>query len=202
MRSHSDSRLVRLLCRTYDVLLSGYPSDFRQHYADEMRVAFRDQLRDVMQAGTWALVPFLLHTSVDWLTTVIQERTDMRPQQIARVVAALQLVMIAPAALFMMAVVVRYVPLLHDGAQRIVMSYAGKVWTLWLLLLALPLCVLCIGGMSLLRDWSHDTELPNTANQSAVVRLHDKPSALGLVGALTFAAAGILTTVVLHMLAS
>lgn len=184
------------------MLLSLYPSEFRQKYGNEMRLAFRDQLRDAVHDGECVLMPFLLRTSVDWLVTLIQEGTDMHPRQITRLIAALQLLLIAPAALFMTAVVVRYVPSLHDGAQRIVMSYAGKVWTLWLLLLALPLCVLVTGCMTLLRDWSHDTDFPNTGRQPVLARLHDKPSALRFVGALTFAAAGILATVVLHMLAS
>lgn len=192
----------RLLCRVYDVLLSLYPSEFRQQYGNEMRLAFRDQVRDAMHDRKRALVPFLLRTTVDWLATIIQERTDMPPQQITRAIAALQLLLIAPAALFITAVVVRYIPPLHDGAQRIVMLYAGKVWTLWLLLLALPLCVLVTGSMTLLRDWSHDPECPNMAQQPVLALLHDKPSALRYVGALTFAAAGIVATVVLHMLAS
>jgi hypothetical protein len=65
----------------------------------------------------------------------------MPAHRISRVVAAMQLVLIFPAALFMTAVVLRNVETLHDRAQRIVMLYAGRVWTLWVLLLALPLCV-------------------------------------------------------------
>jgi hypothetical protein len=125
----------------------------------------------------------------------------MRAQQATRAIAALQLVLIFPAALFLTAVVVRYVPPLHDGAQRIVMLYAGKMWTLWVLLLTLPLCVLVTGCATLLRSWNGDVELPNAARQSLIVSL-GQPSATLFVAATTLAAAGILATVILHMLAN
>lgn len=123
----------------------------------------------------------------------------MRAQQITRLIAAFQLVLIFPAALFMAAVVIRYVPPLYDGAQRIVMLYAGKVWTLWVLLLTLPLCVLVTGCVTLLRDWNREVELPNAAHRS-VVALR-QPSMLFVV-AMTLLAAGILLIVILHMLAN
>jgi hypothetical protein len=72
--SNPDSPLARLLCRSYDVLLLAYPSEFRRQYGNEIRVAFRDQVRDAIQDGAWALVPFLLRTSVDWLHSVVRER--------------------------------------------------------------------------------------------------------------------------------
>jgi hypothetical protein len=125
----------------------------------------------------------------------------MRAQQPTRAIAVLQLVLIFPAALFLTAVVVRYVPPLHDGAQRIVMLYAGKMWTLWVLLLTLPLCVLVTGCATLLRSWNREVELPNAARQSLIVAL-GQPSATLFVAATTLAAAGILATVILHMLAN
>ena len=65
---------------------------------------------------------------------------------LTRVVAAMQLALIFPAALFMTSVLVgagdapQY-DLAHI-AQRIVMWYSARMWTLWLLLLALPFAVL------------------------------------------------------------
>src|SRR5579864_6850130 len=108
----------------------------------------------------------------------------MRAQQATRAIAALQLVLIFPAALFLTAVVVRYVPPLHDGAQGIVMLYAGKMWTLWVLLVTLPLCVLVTGCAALLRSWNRDVELPNGARQSLIVA-SGQPSATLLVAATT-----------------
>jgi hypothetical protein len=121
-----------------------------------------------------------------------------------RVIAALELVLIFPAALFMNAIVVRNLgPLQYkpaQTAQRIVIWYSVQMWTLWVLLLALPFAVLVTGCAALLRFSNRDAELPNSARQSlAVVCAH--PAAL-FVAATTLTAAGILVIVVLHMLAN
>jgi len=121
-----------------------------------------------------------------------------------RALAALQLALLSPAALFMTALVVRNLGPLQDepahSAQRIVMLYAGRVWTLWVLLLALPFAVLVTGCATLLRGWNGDAEPSNTARQSLAVT--HAPSARLLVAATTLTAAGILAIVVLHMLAN
>jgi hypothetical protein len=130
----------------------------------------------------------------------ISETNDMRARQITRVVGALQLVLIFPAALFMTAVVVRNVEPLQERAQGIVMLYAGRVWTLWVLLLALPLCVLFTGCATLLHGWNRDVELPNTVRPSLLA--FRPPSATLFVAATTLAAAGIFAIVILHMLAN
>ncbi len=121
-----------------------------------------------------------------------------------RIIAAIQLVLIFPAALFMTALVVRSVqPLQYEpahSAQQLVMWYAGRMWTLWVLLLALPLAVLVTGCATLLRNWNRDTALMQTVRQSlAEIRAH---VATLFVAATTLAAAGILAIVVLHMLAN
>jgi hypothetical protein len=121
-----------------------------------------------------------------------------------RAIAALELILIFPAALFMTALVVRNVrPLQYEPAhtaQRIVMWYAGHTWTLWVLLVALPFAALVIGCAALLRDWNRDIEVPNIARQSlAAIRTH--PATL-FVAAMTLTAAGILVIVGLHMLAN
>jgi hypothetical protein len=85
-------------------------------------------------------------------------------------------------------------------AQRIVMWYSGHMWTLWVLLLALPFAGLVTGCATLLREWNRDLELPNTPRQSlAVLRTHPAPL---FVAATTLTAAAILVIVVLHMLAN
>ena len=121
-----------------------------------------------------------------------------------RTIAAIELALIFPAALFMTALVVRNLqPLQYEpahAAQQLVMWCAGRIWTLWLLLLALPLTVLVTGCATLLHRWTRDMELRQTARQSfAATRAH---LATLLVAATTLTAGGILAIVVLHMLAN
>jgi hypothetical protein len=121
-----------------------------------------------------------------------------------RVVAATQLALILPAALFLTAVLVAAgeAPQ-HDlarVAQRIVMWYSARMWTLWLLLLALPLAVLATGCATLVRGWNPDVELPRGERQS--LAMIPAPLATLLVAGTTLTSAGILAIVVLHMLAN
>jgi len=120
------------------------------------------------------------------------------------VIAGLELALLSPAMLFMGALVVRNLEPLAYGpartAQQIVMWYAGKVWTLWVLLVALPLAVLVTGSATLLRGWSQDGELASSAQPSLAV-MRARPATL-VVAVTTLAAAGILAIVVLHMLAN
>src|SRR5262249_54913935 len=105
-----------------------------------------------------------------------------------RIIAVTELALISPAALFMSALVVRSLqPLKPDpahGAQQLVMWYAGRMWPLWVLLLALPLTVLLTGCLAL---------SGYRKREAAIVgpRL-----AMSLVAANTFAAAVILVIVV------
>ncbi|HUK29583.1 MAG TPA: hypothetical protein VLV89_00615 [Candidatus Acidoferrum sp.] len=122
----------------------------------------------------------------------------------ARLIAALGLTLIFPAALFMAALVVRNFNSLPfnsaEFAQRIVMSYAGKVWTLWVLLIAMPFAAFITGTAALLGDWGGDVELRNAARQSfSVIRAH--PARL-IVAITTVMAAGILAIVAVHLLAN
>jgi hypothetical protein len=121
-----------------------------------------------------------------------------------RIIAIFELLLISPAALFMTALIVRNLPPLQydpaHTAQRIVMWYAGRMWTLWVLLLALPFTVLVTGGTLLLRGRIRDLAPPNTPWRSlAMLRAH--PASL-FVAATTLTAASILVIVVLHMLAN
>src|SRR6266852_1209447 len=120
-----------------------------------------------------------------------------------RIVAFLDVLLLSPAALFMAALVLRNLPLQYEpahSAQQLVMWYAGRMWTLWVLLLALPLAVLVTGCATLLGSWNRDTALMQTVRQSlAEIRAH---VATLFVAATTLAAAGILAIVVLHMLAN
>lgn len=100
---------------------------------------------------------------------------------IKRNLAALELLLISPAALFMIALVVRQLrPLQYEPshtAHQIAMWYAGRQWTLWAFLIALPLAALVTGG--------------------AAIRAR---RATGLVMATTVIAGVVLAIVAAHML--
>jgi len=121
-----------------------------------------------------------------------------------RIIAAVELVLLLPAALFMAALVVRMLqPLRYEPAHtahQLVMWYAGRMWTLWILLLLLPFTVLVTGSATLLATWGPHTELPTTGRKSmGMIRAH---LATVFVAATTAIAGGILVIVVLHMLAN
>src|SRR5258708_3353458 len=112
-----------------------------------------------------------------------------------RSVAATELLLILPAALFMSALAVRTLqPLAGEPArtaERIVTWYAERQWTLWILLIALPLSVLVTGCATLIREDVRQT--------LAAIRAH--PATL-LVAAATLTAGVFLVIVALHMLAN
>lgn len=113
--------------------------------------------------------------------------------------AALEFVLLLPATLFMVALIIRTLPLheMTNGGHWIVMWYARRLWILWLLLLGLPFVVLITGCMILFRGW---VAMPNTAQQPfAIIRAQP---AIGFIAVLTLSAGGILVMVVLHMLAN
>jgi hypothetical protein len=118
-----------------------------------------------------------------------------------RIIAAIELALIFPAALFMTALVIRNLSLPYEPAhtaQQLVMWYAGRMWTLWVLLLALPFIVLVTGCATLRYNWNR--ELLHTPRQLlAAIRVH---LAMLFVAATALAAGGILVIVVLHMLAN
>jgi hypothetical protein len=121
-----------------------------------------------------------------------------------RVIAVMELVLIFPSVLFMSALVLRNLqPLQYEparSAQQLVMWYAARMWTLWFLLLGLPLIVLVSGCAELLRSYNRDILLPLTSQKSlAMVRAH--LSSL-FIAATTLMAGFILAIVVLHVLAN
>ena len=111
--------------------------------------------------------------------------------------AALDSVLIVPAALFMAALLARNLPLhgVAVSAQQIVMWYAGKVWTLWVLLLALPFTVLITGCAALFHE---RLATPNATGQRLPL-IQAEPLSI-FIAALTLSAAGILAIVTLHIL--
>src|SRR5436309_6810485 len=106
-----------------------------------------------------------------------------------RALAASQILLMFPAILFMAALVVRQMSLLQHvpayTAQRIVMWYSGRLWTLWVLLITLPFAVLVTGCVTFLRSWSLDPGLPQ--------RLRQRLAAIHTDRAMLFVAAMTLT---------
>jgi hypothetical protein len=121
-----------------------------------------------------------------------------------RTLAAAELLLIFPATLFMGALVVRQLsPLQQEPAytaQRIIMWYAGRIWTLWVLLITLPLVVLVTGFLTLLRNWSDDAKLPQAEQLTLAAIRADRT--MKLVAATTLTAGVVLVIVALHMLAN
>jgi hypothetical protein len=117
-----------------------------------------------------------------------------------RIIALLQLVLIFPAALFMASLVVRNLaPLQYEPAhtaQQIVMWYAGRLWTLWVLLFALP-CMVLVSGCVALRTWNRDPEQQSTQRSLPSTR---PPRLVRCVTVTTVASAGILAIVAFHVL--
>ena len=121
-----------------------------------------------------------------------------------RALAAAQLLLMFPAILFMGAIVVRQLsPLQHEPAHtahRIVMWYAGRMWTLWALLITLPLAVLVTGCVTLLRSWSNVPELPYRAQQGLAAIYADRP--MLCIAMMTLTAGVVLAIVAMHMAAN
>ena len=113
-----------------------------------------------------------------------------------RSIVVAQLLAIFPAALFMGSLVVRELqPIQNEPAhtaQQIVMWYAGRMWTLWLLLISLPLLVLVMGGANLAQKWR------GQAKPAAQRKPPATPADRAIV-AMTAMAAVILAIVGLHM---
>ena len=112
-----------------------------------------------------------------------------------RAIAATELLLILPAALFMTALLVRALqPLESESAriaEQIVQWYAERQWTLWILLIALPLAVLVTGCATLKQSDARRT--------LAAMRAHP---AMRFVAAATLTAGVFLVIVALHMLAN
>jgi hypothetical protein len=118
----------------------------------------------------------------------------------AHIIAFLQLVLILPAALFMASLVVRNLgPLQYEPAhtaQQIVMWYAGRMWTLWVLLFTLP-CIVLVSGCVALRAGNSDIEQHSTPSSIAPTRPHWLVRFLYVT---TVTSAGVLAIVVFHVL--
>lgn len=115
-----------------------------------------------------------------------------------RTLAAAQLLLILPAALFMLALVLRGLqpPQFEPAhtAQQVVLWYSGRVWTLWVLLGTLPLIVLLMGAAMLL-----GRSTAGGALRQALAALRTDP-VTRLVATVTLCAGVILVMVCIHAL--
>jgi heme/copper-type cytochrome/quinol oxidase subunit 2 len=77
-----------------------------------------------------------------------------------RIIAAAQLLLLLPACVFMASLGMRVLGMPQsEPAQQIVTWYSLRMWTLCVLLIALPLAALVIGCAALLRSWNEDAEM-------------------------------------------
>jgi hypothetical protein len=117
-----------------------------------------------------------------------------------RTIAILQLLLIFPAALFMASLVVRNLGPMNSEpahtARTIVMWYAGRMWTLRVLLFTLP-CIVLISGLLALRTRYRDAVRLGSQRSLASSRSHWP---VRLVSVATVASAGILAIVGFHVL--
>jgi hypothetical protein len=120
-----------------------------------------------------------------------------------RPLAALELFLVLPATLFMLALFLRNVqPVPYEPAQtarHLVDWFAARPQIgLGLFLIALPFLAFVIGAATMLRTWRGDPQLRQTAFSTlAAVRAH--LSTL-LIAAATFVAGATLCIVALHMI--
>jgi hypothetical protein len=118
-----------------------------------------------------------------------------------RVIAVLELVLILPAVLFMTALALRNLQSLQFvPAQQLVMWYAGRMWTLWVLLFGLPFIVLVSGCAELVRNWKRNISVSLTSQKSLTMALAHLASLV--IAATTLIAGVILAIVGLHVLAN
>jgi hypothetical protein len=119
-----------------------------------------------------------------------------------RAVAVLEALLLAPAALFFAALVIRELANLDaaSAARQIVTWYSGRMWTLWGLLIGLPLAVLAIGAFTLAQSRTAETRFKASVARS-VPRMQADVATV-CVAMTTMAAAGILAIVILHVLAN
>jgi len=120
-----------------------------------------------------------------------------------RSIAAIELLLVCPAVLFMTALFVRnlqpppYEP--AQSARRLVDWFSARPFLcLDIFLIALPFAAFVIGSISVVRGWRSDAQLRQaTLATLAAVRAHVP---VLLIAAATLTAGGILAIVAVHMI--
>jgi hypothetical protein len=122
---------------------------------------------------------------------------------VKRSLATLEVLLVFPAALFMISLFVRQMqPVQYQpahAAQSVVEWFSARPHIgLAVLLIALPLAALLIGSAALFRNWRADQSFRSAAlEMMALLRAH---FAMMLVTGATLVAAGILAVVVAHVI--
>ena len=120
-----------------------------------------------------------------------------------RAITVAEIVLVGPTLLFFAALFLRNFAPADDranAAEQVVLWYAGRQWTLWVLLIALPLAALVLGALTLVQSWSDDAAVRRDARQVlSTIRAH---MAITITAAATASAAIALLLVGLHMAAS
>ena len=135
------------------------------------------------------------------LTLTLQYKALMNT--IKRAIAATELLLVFPAALFMTALFVRNLqPAQYEPAhtaRRVVDWFSARPHLgLDLFLIALPFAALVFGCVTVLRSWRGDAQLRQAGRETlAAVRAH---LATLLIAGATLTAGGILAIVALHMM--
>jgi hypothetical protein len=123
---------------------------------------------------------------------------------IKRSLAAIEILLIFPATLFMLALFLRNVqPAPYEPAQtaRLVVDWfaARPHIGLQLLLIAFPFAAMLIGAAATLRTWRNNQQLRQIASDTvATLRAH---ASFVLIAIATLVAGGILSIVALHIIA-
>ncbi len=121
-----------------------------------------------------------------------------------RTLPAAQLLLMSPALLFMGALAVRRfsAPQLDPAftAQRIVMWYAHRLWTLYALLITLPIAALMVGCITLRERWT-DVRRAQSRGRQCLAVVHADRATL-FVTLMTLAAGVVLAIVATHMAAN
>ncbi|MGA9853799.1 MAG: hypothetical protein WBR29_00785 [Gammaproteobacteria bacterium] len=112
-----------------------------------------------------------------------------------RLIAVVELVLIFPAALFLIAVVARHIELIATPARQIALWYAYRFWTLCVFMITLPLAALLTGCVTLLMNGGSGER--QTLRQRFMA-IRESLSKLVIVLS-TLAAAVILVIVAVHM---
>jgi hypothetical protein len=133
--------------------------------------------------------------SVDWALTLYYK---VSMKTIKRTIAIIELLLVFPAALFMIALFLREVqPLAQTG--RLVEWFSHHVVIgLYIFLIAMPLAAFVVGCAIVLRSWRSDAEFRRAILEiSTTVRAH---VASLLIAGVTLMAGGILAVVAMHMI--
>jgi hypothetical protein len=133
--------------------------------------------------------------SVDWALTLYYK---VSMETIKRTIAIIELLLVFPAALFMIALFLREVqPLAQTG--RLVEWFSHHVVIgLYIFLIAMPLAAFVVGCAIVLRSWRSDAEFRRAILEiCTTVRAH---VASLLIAGVTLMAGGILAVVAMHMI--